>query len=213
MLWIAAALLASYLLGSIPTAYLFGKILKGIDIRKVGSGNVGATNAMRALGKGPGITVLLLDILKGFVVVVFLGDYFANKPIFWQVQNLRIIMGLCCICGHNWTIFLRFKGGKGIATTFGVLLGLALELPGLGMIIGILVLSWLTVFMIWRIVSLASIVAAIALPVCALFFKQPGILTAVCIILCVFVVIRHKSNLLRIVQGKEPRLYFKKAKN
>lgn len=213
MLWIAVALLISYLLGSIPTAYLFGRILKGVDIRKVGSGNIGATNAMRALGKGPGIAVLLSDILKGFIVVVFLGDYFGNKPIFWQVQNLRIIMGLCCICGHNWTIFLRFKGGKGIATTFGVLLGLALKLPGLGMIIGILVLTWLTVFMIWRIVSLASIVAAIALPVSILFFKQPVILVVVSIILCVFVLIRHKANLLRITQGKEPRLYFKKPKN
>jgi len=213
MIWIAVALIISYLLGSIPTAYFFGRILKGIDIRKVGSGNVGATNAMRALGRGPGITVLLLDILKGFAVVVFLGDYFGNKSIFCQVQNLRIIMGLCCICGHNWTIFLRFKGGKGIATTFGVLLGLALKLPGLGVIIGILVLTWLTVFMIWRIVSLASIVAAVALPVSALFFKQSGILTVVSIILCVFVVIRHKSNLLRIAQGREPRLYFKKPKN
>ena len=112
MLWIIGALIISYLIGSIPTAYLFGRVLKGIDIRKIGSGNVGATNAMRALGKGPGITVLLLDILKGFIVVVFLGDYFANKPIFFQVQNLRIFMGLCCICGHNWTIFLQFKGGK-----------------------------------------------------------------------------------------------------
>ncbi|MBU0547708.1 MAG: glycerol-3-phosphate 1-O-acyltransferase PlsY [Candidatus Omnitrophica bacterium] len=213
MLWITVALVTSYFLGSIPTAYIFGRILKGVDIRKVGSGNIGATNAMRALGKGPGITVLLLDILKGFIVVSFLGDYFADRTILWQVQNLRIIMGLCCICGHNWTIFLKFKGGKGIATTFGVLLGLALKLPGLGIIIGILVLIWVTVFMIWRIVSLASIAAAIALPVCTLFFKQPAILVIVSVILCVFVIIRHKSNILRIAQSKEPRLYFKKPTN
>ncbi len=213
MLWIIAALIISYLLGSIPTAYIFGRVLKGIDLRKVGSGNIGATNALRALGRGPGITVLLLDILKGFIVVVFLGDYFGNKPIFWQVQNLRIIMGLCCICGHNWTIFLGFKGGKGIATSFGVLLGLALKLPGLGVIIGILTLVWLSVFIVWRMVSLASIVAAIALPISALVFKLPGLLTVVSIILCIFVVIRHKANLLRITQGREPRLYFKKPKN
>lgn len=213
MLWTTVALIISYLLGSIPTAYIFGRVLKGVDIRKVGSGNIGATNAMRALGRGAGITVLLLDILKGFLVVVFLGDYFGNKSILWQVQNLRIIMGLCCICGHNWTIFLRFKGGKGIATTFGVLLGLALKLPGLGIVIGILVLTWLAVFMIWRIVSLASISAAIALPVSILFLKQPSILLIVSVILCVFVFIRHKSNLLRIAQGKEPRLHFKKSKN
>ena len=213
MLWIIAALIISYLLGSIPTAYLFGRMLKGIDIRKIGSGNIGATNAMRALGKGPGVTVLLLDILKGFIVVIFLGDYFAHKPISWQVQNLRIIMGLCCICGHNWTIFLKFKGGKGIATTFGVLLGLALKLPGIGIIIGILVLTWGIVFMVSKIVSLASIAAAIALPVSMLLFKQPINLVIVSVILCIFVLIRHKLNLQRIAQGKEPRLYFGKTKN
>jgi len=211
MLWTIAALLVSYLLGSIPTAYLFGK-MKGVDIRKVGSGNVGATNAMRSLGRGLGITVLLLDILKGFIAVVVLGDYFGSKPIFWEVQNLRIIIGLCCICGHNWTIFLRFKGGKGIATSFGVLLGLALTLPGLGIIIGILVLSWLIVFLAWRMVSLASIVAGIALPVLVILFRQPVILLIVSLILCTFVVIRHKSNLQRILQGKESRLSFSKPK-
>jgi len=208
MLWTITALLISYLVGSLPTAYLFGRILKGIDIRKVGSGNVGATNAMRALGRGPGITVLLLDILKGFVAVVFLGDYFGAKPVLWQEQNLRIIMGLCCICGHNWTIFLRFKGGKGIATSFGVLLGLALKIEGLGIVIGILIVTWLAVFFIWRIVSLASIVSAIMLPVSLIFFKQLFLLVTVSIILCVFVIIRHKSNLVRLFKGKEERLRF-----
>ncbi|MDD5561423.1 MAG: glycerol-3-phosphate 1-O-acyltransferase PlsY [Candidatus Omnitrophica bacterium] len=212
MLWIIAALIASYLLGSIPTAYLFGRF-KGVDIRQVGSGNIGATNALRVLGKSTGITVLLLDILKGLAAVVLLGDYFADKVAILQAQNLRIIMGLCCISGHNWTIFLKFKGGKGIATSFGVLLGLALKLPGLGMVIGILVLTWVTVFAISKIVSLSSIAAAISLPVSILFFKQPLILIIASLILCVFVLIRHKANLLRIAQGKEPRLSFKKPKN
>jgi len=208
MLWTIIALIASYLLGSLPTAYIFGKILKGIDIRKVGSGNVGATNAMRALGRGPGIIVLLLDIFKGFVAVIFIGDYFSGKPVLWQEQNLRIIMGLCCICGHNWTVFLRFKGGKGIATSFGVLLGLALKIEGLGIVIGILIATWLLVFIIWRIVSLASIVSAIILPASFIFFKQPFLLVVVSIILCIFVLIRHKSNLIRLFKGKEERLRF-----
>ncbi len=209
MLWTVIALLVSYLLGSIPTAYLFGRILKGIDIRKVGSGNVGATNALRALGKGPGITVLALDIIKGLFAVVFLGNYFADKPVLWQAQNLRIFMGLCCICGHNWTIFLRFKGGKGIATTFGVLLGFALKIHGLNIIIGILILTWLIVFFTFRIVSLASIIAALALPASCVFFRLPGPIISVSLILCVFVIIRHKANLERIFRGKESRLYFK----
>jgi glycerol-3-phosphate acyltransferase PlsY len=210
MLLTIVALITSYLIGSIPTAYLFGKVLKGIDIRKVGSGNVGATNALRALGKGPGITVLLLDILKGLLVVVFLGNYFADKPVLLPVLNLRILMGLFCICGHNWTIFLQFKGGKGIATTFGVLIGLSLIVTGLNVVIGLLILTWFTVFFIFRIVSLASICCAIALPVFSLLLKLPVMLIYLSLLLCVFVVIRHKANLLRIFQGKEPRLYFKK---
>ncbi len=209
MLWTVIALLVSYLLGSIPTAFLFGKMLKGIDIRKVGSGNVGATNALRALGKGPGITVLALDIIKGLFAVVFLGNYFADKPVLWQAQKLRIFMGLCYICGHNWTIFLRFKGGKGIATTFGVLLGFALKIHGLNIIIGILILTWLIVFFTFRIVSLASIIAALALPASCVFFRLPGPIISVSLILCVFVIIRHKANLERIFRGKESRLYFK----
>lgn len=207
MLWIATALIISYLLGSLPTGYLFAK-MKGIDIRKVGSGNVGATNAMRVLGKRAGVTVLLVDILKGFLAVIVIGDFMSLSLPFTQAQNLRIIIGLCCICGHNWNVFLNFKGGKGIATSFGVLVGLSLRFPGLGLVIGILILVWLGVFMAWRIVSLASLTASIALPVCVVLFKQPFLLVFVSSLLCLFVIIRHKSNLLRLIQGAEPRLYF-----
>lgn len=206
MLWTIAALLLSYLLGSIPTAYLFVKILKGADIRKIGSGNVGATNAMRALGKGPGIIVLFLDILKGFAAVVFLGDYFIKQPVLLQEQNLRILIGLCCICGHNWTVFLKFKGGKGIAASFGVLLGLSLGIPGLNAVIGLIILTWIIVFSVSRIVSLASICAAVALPIFCLFFKQPFVVVLISFLLCIFVILRHKANLLRLLQGRENRL-------
>lgn len=210
MLLTIAALLFSYLLGSIPTAYLFGKMLKGIDIRKIGSGNVGATNAMRALGKGPGVTVLLLDILKGFAAVIFLADYFTARSGLLQAQNFRLLMGLSCICGHNWSIFLQFKGGKGIAATFGVLLGLSLKIPGLNILIGLIILTWVIVFISFRMVSLASISSAIALPILSFCFKQPFSFILASLLLCVFVLIRHRTNLQRILQGKEPRLYFKK---
>lgn len=211
MLWIIAALLASYLLGSIPTAYLFGRVLKGIDIREVGSGNVGATNAMRALGKGPGITVLVLDILKGLIAVVFLADYFVDNSGSLQAQNLAILMGLSCICGHNWSIFLQFKGGKGIATSFGVLLGFSLKIPGLNIVLGLIILTWFIVFISFRMVSLASISAGIALPIFSFLFKLTFGLILVSLLLCIFVIIRHKANLERIFHGKEPRLYFKKS--
>jgi len=210
MLWIFAAIIISYLIGSIPTAYIFGWLLKGIDIRKVGSGNVGATNALRALGRGPGITVLILDIAKGFIVALLLGNYFSEKITLMQAQNLRIIMGLCCICGHNWTVFLNFKGGKGVATTFGVLIGLALKIAGLNYIVGLLILIWLVVFMLSRMVSLASILAGVSLPVMTVLFKQPLLLIMLSILLFVFVLIRHRSNVARILQGTESRLSFKK---
>ncbi|MFA5092968.1 MAG: glycerol-3-phosphate 1-O-acyltransferase PlsY [Candidatus Omnitrophota bacterium] len=206
MLLTIVALLVSYLLGSIPTAYLFGKYLKGIDIRKSGSGNVGATNALRVLGKRAGIVVLIIDIAKGLVVVTLLADLFVNKSGLWQAQNLRIIMGLCCICGHIWTVFLQFKGGKGIATSFGVLLGLAMKIPGLNIVVGIVILVWIIVFICFRMVSLASVLAALALPILCLLFKQPLLLSLVNLLLSAFVIMRHKANLIRIFQGKESRL-------
>ena len=213
MLLTAVALLVSYFIGSLPTAYIFGKALKGIDIRKVGSGNVGATNVLRALGKWPAVVVLLLDILKGFAVVVFWGNFFLDKPVLLPDQNLRILMGLACICGHNWPVFLQFKGGKGIATTFGALLGISLNIAGLNLVIGLIILIWFIVFFAFRMVSLASICCAIALPVFSLWFKLPEMFIYLSLLLCVFVIIRHQANLARIFHGQEPRLNFKKSAN
>ncbi|MFA5199339.1 MAG: glycerol-3-phosphate 1-O-acyltransferase PlsY [Candidatus Omnitrophota bacterium] len=213
MAWTIAALLVSYLLGSIPTAYLFGKILKGVDIRKVGSGNVGATNALRILGKGPGLSVLLLDILKGFIAVMFLGSYFINKPVLFPSESLLILMGISCICGHNWTIFLQFKGGKGIAASFGVLIALAAKIAGLNIVLVYVIFTWFIVFLFSRMVSLASIFAAISLPAFCILFKQSGSVIALSLLLSAFVVIRHKANILRIAKGQESRLYFRKKPN
>ena len=206
MPWIILAIAISYFIGSIPTAYIFGRWLKGIDIRKFGSGNVGATNALRVLGKPAGIAVLILDILKGFLAVVFLGDFIASGVTSISSEALRIILGLSCICGHNWTIFLRFQGGKGIATTFGVLLGLAIKIGGLKVVLGLIILTWLVTFIITRIISIASVVSGISLPIYMLLFKQSNLLILSSIILCVFIILRHRPNLKRVLQGKEPRL-------
>jgi len=211
MLSIVGGTIVSYLIGSLPSAYLFGRLLKGIDIRKFGSGNVGATNALRVLGKPAGITVLVLDILKGFVAVVFLGDFLTSTIIDIPDEALRIALGLSCICGHNWTIFLRFKGGKGIATTFGVLLGLAVKVSGFKIVLALSVLTWLALFLLSRIVSLASIFTGITLPVYMILFKQSNILVLSSVVIAVFIILRHKSNLKRLLQGKEPRLTFKKS--
>lgn len=211
MLWIILGIATSYLIGSIPVAYIFGRLLKGIDIRKFGSGNIGATNALRVLGKGPGITVLVLDILKGFVVVLFLGNFITSKITGICDEILRIILGLSCISGHNWTIFLKFKGGKGVATTFGVLLGLAIKIGNLKITLGLAVLTWLAIFFIFRIVSLASVLTGIALPIYMTIFRQSGTLIFASAIISVFIIIRHRSNLKRLFQGKEPRITFKKS--
>lgn len=211
MLWIILGTLISYLIGSIPFAYIFGKVLKGIDIRNFGSGNIGATNAVRVLGKGPGIAVLVLDILKGFVAVVILGNLVVLKNTNVVDDTLRIILGLSCISGHNWTIFLNFKGGKGVATTFGVLLGLSIKIAGLKLILSLMVLTWFLIFIIIRIVSVASVLTATTFPVYIIIFSRSCGLKFLSVLLCVFVLIRHKSNLKRIFQGKEPHFTFRKS--
>lgn len=210
MPWIILGIIISYFLGSIPTAYIFGRVLKGIDIRNFGSGNVGATNALRVLGKTAGLTVLLIDMLKGFLAVFFVGDYILLKGTGLSEDILRIILGLSCILGHNWTLFLNFKGGKGVATTFGVLIGLAFKIYGFGIILGLIILVWLVTFIFVRIVSVSSVLAGMALPIFIILFKpSQGFsngLVFFSLLIAIFIVLRHRSNLKRVLQGKEPRL-------
>jgi glycerol-3-phosphate acyltransferase PlsY len=204
---IIIASLISYLVGSIPTAYIFGRVLKGIDIRKSGSGNVGATNAFRVLGKTAGITVLIIDILKGLFCVVVVGKFVTgvNLPVSDTVA--RIILGFICICGHNWTVFLQFKGGKGVATTLGVLIGLGIIVPGLGKALLLTVVIWIITFAIFRTVSLSSVLSSICFPVFAFLFKEPAEIIIMSLILSFFILLRHRSNIQRIIQGKERRLF------
>ena len=208
MLWIIPGIIISYLVGSIPTAYIFGRLLRGIDIRKFGSGNVGATNALRVLGKGPGITVLILDIFKGLLPVFLLGSFIYPRSNI-ALDAVLVILGIFCIVGHNWTIFLGFKGGKGIATTLGVLIALAIKIPGLEKVLAMAILTWLSIFLIFRIVSLASIVSALTLPLYLIFFNQSIQMLTSGIVLAAFVILRHKANLVRLFQGKESKLSFK----
>lgn len=210
MVWIITGLFVSYFIGSIPTAYIFGRVLKGIDIRRFGSGNVGATNVLRVLGKGPGISVLALDIIKGLVTVLFLGNFISSRTIVLADQTIEVLLGIGCICGHNWTIFLGFRGGKGVAVTLGVLLGLAVQIIDLRLILIFILITWVLVFFITRIVSIASVIAAVALPIYMLLFKQSFFLIVTSIALCIFILIRHKNNLIRLLRKEEPRLSFKK---
>jgi len=191
---------ASYLLGSIPTGFVWAKA-RGIDIRTVGSGNIGATNVMRALGKGPGITVLLIDAAKGFVPVFFAPSYFPQT----DVTLLRIVCCVAVIAGHNWTCWLKFKGGKGVATSAGALLAV-LPVPLL-CALGV----WGVVFAIWRYVSLASIAAAVVVPVATWWFTKDWPLVGFTAALGGLAIYKHKSNIQRLLAGTENRVGAKKA--
>lgn len=199
------ALWVSYFLGAIPTAYIAGRLLKDIDIRKHGSGNVGATNVFRVLGKWPGVVVLALDILKGVVAVTLIGDIFGLNQV-WH----RVSLALVVVAGHNWTVFLDFKGGKGIATSLGVLIGLAIKIAVIRPVLLFTLLVWLAVFLSTGFVSLASIVAAVFLPIIMALTSQTFPLVVLGVIFCVFVVVRHRPNIKRLWAGQESRVSFRK---
>ena len=206
--------LAAYLLGSIPFGFLVAKA-KGIDIRAVGSGNIGATNAMRVLGKPVGIFVLLMDVLKGYAACAFLPPlifnwlaphfsglfvYFQNEPVELQLR-FKVIAGIGAVLGHNYTCWLKFKGGKGIATTAGVYLALAWPAVLIGLVVFVLAV------LLTRYASVGSIAAAITLPV-TVWVMTPhnlflGIVTTALGLLAIY---KHKSNIQRLMAGTESRL-------
>jgi len=193
-------IILSYLLGSVPIGYLIAKGLKGIDIRKSGSGNIGATNVARVVGKGAGLVTLLLDCLKGYVAVAAIPMLAGNSAI------LKILCALCVIAGHNWTLFLRFRGGKGVATTAGVFIGLA------PMVFLSCFCVWIIIFVVFKYVSLASILAAVSLPLFMCLYKKPVSWQVFGVILAVVGIVRHKSNIYRLLNKKEAKFQWKKKK-
>jgi acyl phosphate:glycerol-3-phosphate acyltransferase len=184
--------LFAYLLGSVPFGVLAG-LLMGKDIRKTGSGNIGATNVLRTLGAVPGISVLLLDLLKGFVPV-YLGTIYLGRPL------LIIVVGLMAIIGHTFPVFLGFKGGKGAATGLGVLLGIS---PLLFLITACFVAA---VIALSRYVSLGTISGVILLVFLMYFFNQPVEYTVASFIVALLIIIKHVSNIKRLLAGTENRL-------
>ncbi|MBN1354029.1 MAG: glycerol-3-phosphate 1-O-acyltransferase PlsY [Candidatus Omnitrophica bacterium] len=203
MVNLSISLILAYLVGSIPTSYIFAKFLKKVDIRKEGSGNVGATNVFRVVGKWPAIIVLALDILKGVIAVLLLSDIFFNNKIgiTTGLENYRLLLGLSAISGHIWSAFLKFKGGKGVATTAGVLAVLAPK------VLVCVAFVWVIVFVIFRIVSIASILAAMSLPVFSVIFYVSIYFAIFSVILCLGAVYKHKANIARLVRGEEKKLF------
>ena len=191
----------SYFIGSIPFGFLFAKIIKGIDIRQVGSGNPGATNVSRIMGKPYGILVFILDMLKGFFPLFVFDPYFAGNE-----HGLSLIFcGVGVICGHTFPVFLGFKGGKAAATSCGVFLWLA-PLPLI-----ISAAAWLLVVSLSRYISLGSMLGSIVLVICLIIlgkdpFGQGLSLTIFSIFISALLIVRHKSNIKRLLNGTESKI-------
>jgi len=205
MVILLVGLFIAYLIGSIPTAYIFGRLLKGIDIRQYGSGNIGATNVFRVIGRFPGILVLFIDIMKGFVCATYVANLFMYISPVTRPQLYSVLAGLAAIAGHNWTLFLRFRGGKGVATSAGVVIGLIPKIFWLGFLV------WCIIFSVTGFISLASIVASVSIPLFTLVFGAPTEIVIFMSILCLVIVYKHRSNIKRLQKGEEKRIsLFKK---
>ena len=187
------ALLLSSLLGSIPNGLWLCRALWHVDLRQHGSHNIGATNAWRTLGKGPGFLVFFLDMLKG-LLAVWLGEMLVGTPL------VMILCGVLAIVGHSLSLFLRFHGGKGVATGLGVILML---MPKVTVIV---FLVWLLLVLATRYVSLGSIVAAALVPVLALVFGYPALYVAFGVLAAALIIVRHRSNITRLLNGTENRI-------
>ncbi|MDA7432073.1 MAG: glycerol-3-phosphate 1-O-acyltransferase PlsY [Synechococcus sp.] len=187
------SLVLGYLLGSIPSGWLAGRWLKGIDLRELGSGSTGATNVLRQVGKGPALVVFLIDVGKGAAAVLIaralgLGDW------------IQVLAGLTALAGHIWPVWLGFKGGKAVATGLGLFLGLAwpVGLASFGV--------FLAVFSLSRYVSLASVLAAISLPLLMAAGTSSNANLVVALVAMLLVLWRHRSNIKRLINGTEPKL-------
>lgn len=207
LLYIIATGLAAYLLGSIPSAVWAGRLFHGIDVREHGSGNAGATNVIRVLGWKTGVPVLIFDMIKGFLAAM-LPKFFNLAPEeSAMLVNLQIFTGLMAIIGHIFPVFAGFRGGKGVATMFGILL--AIHPPVTLLCLGV----FLIFFISTGIVSIGSIAAGIAFPVLLLtLFNTPSVVFRIfSVLVAVALIVTHRKNIKRLLKGEEKRLFGKKG--
>lgn len=185
-----------YIIGAIPFAFIFTRLLTGKDVRKIGSGNVGATNASRVMGIKFGLLVGVLDVLKGFF-----GVWVAQLLLPPDLPVYYLLMAsFLTVLGHNWSLFLKFSGGKGVATTFGILLKL---MPAAFLAF---IIIWLSVVILIRYVSLASIISSLSIPVVALLYYKNLYITLFSLLLTALIVIRHHGNINRLIKGTERKM-------
>lgn len=214
MIPIGVITILSYLVGSIPTSIIIGKIARGIDIRQYGSGNAGGTNVIRVLGWKAGVFVILMDMAKGLIATLLLSRLmfgalpFANLTPFDDFTVVQIIAGSAAILGHIWTVFAGFRGGKGIATAGGMLIGIA------PVEVGVSLAVFSIVFLVTHYVSLGSLSAAVAFPL-TMFFRENVFLEQVrgyntliyfSIAIALLIIYTHRANIRRLVAGTEQRL-------
>jgi glycerol-3-phosphate acyltransferase PlsY len=184
---------ASYLLGAIPTSYLVGRWVRGLDLRREGSGNLGATNAFRVLGWRLAVPVLIADLLKGWGPAFFFARWAGVGPV-WALA-----FGAAAIVGHVFSVYMRFRGGKGVATSGGVLLALAPWAALTGLV------AWICLVALTRIVSVASIAAAFSVPLVVWVTQGVGAILWLSLGLMVFVIYAHRANIRRLLRGEEHR--------
>jgi acyl phosphate:glycerol-3-phosphate acyltransferase len=207
---IIACTIAAYLLGSIPTAIWYGEAYFGMDIRKHGSGNAGATNTFRVLGKRAGTVVLLIDAIKGWIATsIALMLYYAHIIDWADCQNLKLLFGFAAVFGHIFPVFSNFKGGKGVATLLGMVMSVHPEAALVCMVIFFLV------FISFHYVSLGAIIASFAFPI-LLLFKTFGPENTLVIIfgflLFGMIVLTHRKNIVKLLKGQENKMFLRKKK-
>lgn len=207
LLYIIATGLAAYLLGSIPSAVWAGRLFHGIDVREHGSGNAGATNVIRVLGWKTGVPVLIFDMIKGFLAAMLPKLFNLAPEESAMLVNLQIFTGLMAIIGHIFPVFAGFRGGKGVATMFGILL--AIHPPVTLLCLGV----FLIFFISTGIVSIGSIAAGIAFPVLLLtLFNTPSVVFRIfSVLVAVALIVTHRKNIKRLLKGEEMRLFGKKG--
>lgn len=187
-------ILLAYLIGSIPSALIVGKVGYNIDVREHGSGNLGATNTFRILGKKAGIIVLIADILKGTIATIL--------PVLFGFDLYLLVIGLGAVIGHVYPIFARFKGGKAVATSAGIILGVN------ALLFAIIIASFVIVLLISKYVSLASMTAGVVGVVVSIFIAQDVVLSIVLGLLAIFILYKHRQNIVRIIRREEPKASF-----
>ena len=205
------ALIVAYLYGSIPTAVWIGQAFYGIDVREYGSGNAGATNTFRVLGKKAGIPVMLIDIFKGWTatnLAFFIGLSVTGPEHSIQYVNYQLALGIVAVMGHLFPIFAGFRGGKGIATLFGMIL--AVHLPAALLC----VLVFVIVLLLTKYVSLSSISAGFTFTLSVIFIYQVSVKAIVIygMCICILILVTHQKNIERLLKGKESKVYLFKKK-